>query len=158
VRAAAIATALILAPPRGAPEGPASRVDDDESVRESLPDMPSEFGIAAKTFSPADQFLASEWLGQTKCLILDIAMPGMPRARTPARAKFARTKIPIVFISAHEDGATGTSSRHQCWASNGLRGTLSYTPYGTSIRMTTASQAERPDIKLSDLCDRAAWS
>jgi len=38
----------------------------------------SEFGIAAKAFSSADQFLTSEWLGQTKCLILDIAMSGMP--------------------------------------------------------------------------------
>ena len=54
-----------------------SVVDDDESVRESLPDLLREFGFAAQAFSSAEAFLASEYVGQTKCLILDVAMPGM---------------------------------------------------------------------------------
>src|SRR5437588_362025 len=54
-----------------------SVVDDDESVRESLPDLLREFGFAARAFSSPEEFLASDCVGQTRCLILDIAMPGM---------------------------------------------------------------------------------
>ena len=54
-----------------------SVVDDDESIRESLPDLLKLFGFAAQTFSSAEEFLASEQISQTRCLILDIAMPGM---------------------------------------------------------------------------------
>ena len=54
-----------------------SVVDDDESVRESLPHLLRKFGFAAEAFSSAEEFLASEFVGQTRCLILDIAMPGM---------------------------------------------------------------------------------
>ena len=54
-----------------------SVVDDDESVRESLPDLLRQFGFAAQAFSSAEAFLASDVLNQTRCLILDIAMPGM---------------------------------------------------------------------------------
>ena len=63
---------------RGGNERPLlSVVDDDESVRESLPDLLREFGFAARAFSSAEEFLTSDCLGQTSCLILDIAMPGM---------------------------------------------------------------------------------
>ena len=54
-----------------------SVVDDDESVRESLPDLLRELGFAAKVFSSAEEFLASDYVDQTRCLILDVAMPGM---------------------------------------------------------------------------------
>ena len=54
-----------------------SVVDDDESVRESLPDLLREFGFAVQAFSSAEQFLASGYISQTRCLILDISMPGM---------------------------------------------------------------------------------
>jgi len=52
-------------------------VDDDESVRESLPDLLKEFGFAVQAFSSAEEFLASGYVSQTRCLILDIAMPGI---------------------------------------------------------------------------------
>ena len=54
-----------------------SVVDDDESVRESLPDLLREFGFAVEAFSSAEAFLASDYVGETRCLLLDIAMPGM---------------------------------------------------------------------------------
>ena len=54
-----------------------SVVDDDESVRESLPDLLKEFGFAVQAFSSAEEFLASNFVCETKCLILDVAMPGM---------------------------------------------------------------------------------
>jgi FixJ family two-component response regulator len=49
-----------------------SVVDDDESVRESLPDLLRQFGFAAEAFSSAEDFLASDCLSRTRCLILDI--------------------------------------------------------------------------------------
>ena len=54
-----------------------SVVDDDESVRESLPDLLREFGFEAQTFSSAEEFLASEIVAETNCLVPDVAMPGI---------------------------------------------------------------------------------
>jgi FixJ family two-component response regulator len=82
-----------------------SVVDDDESVRESLPDLLREFGFAVEAFSSAGDFLASDWVGQTKCLILDVAMPGMTGPDLQSELSRRRHEIPIVFITAHEDDA-----------------------------------------------------
>ena len=78
-------------------------VDDDESVRESLPDLLREFGFAARTFSSAEDFLASDCLDQTRCLILDIAMPGMSGPGLQSELKLRRREIPIIFITASTD-------------------------------------------------------
>jgi FixJ family two-component response regulator len=80
-----------------------SVVDDDESVRESLPDLLREFGFAAQAFSSAEEFLASDCVGRTRCLILDIAMPGMSGLDLQQELSLRRQKIPIVFITAVED-------------------------------------------------------
>lgn len=82
-----------------------SVVDDDESVRESLPDLLRELGFAALAFSSAEEFLASESVGQTRCLLLDIVMPGMSGPDLQQELTLRRTHIPIVFISAHADEA-----------------------------------------------------
>jgi FixJ family two-component response regulator len=82
-----------------------SIVDDDESVRESLPDMLRQFGFAAAVFSSAEEFLASDVIGRTNCLILDVRMPGMsgPDLRHELRA--LGQEVPIVFITASGDKA-----------------------------------------------------
>jgi FixJ family two-component response regulator len=80
-----------------------SVVDDDESVRESLPDLLREFGFAVQAFSSAEEFLASNYLCQTRCLILDIAMPGMSGPDLQRELMLRRKEIPIVFITAHGD-------------------------------------------------------
>ncbi len=80
-------------------------VDDDESVRESLPDLLNEFGYSVRTFSSALEFLASDALEQTKCLILDVAMPGMNGIELQAELKRHDKWIPIVFITAIRDDA-----------------------------------------------------
>src|SRR5215207_11029713 len=49
-----------------------SVVDDDESVRESLPDLLRQLGFAAQAFSSAKAFLESEAISKTGCLILDV--------------------------------------------------------------------------------------
>jgi FixJ family two-component response regulator len=80
-----------------------SVVDDDESVRESLPDLLGEFGFAARTFSSAEEFLASDCLDQARCLILDIAMPGMSGPDLQRELKLRGQEIPIIFITASTD-------------------------------------------------------
>ena len=78
-------------------------VDDDESVRESLPDLLRQFGFAAQAFSSAEAFLASEALGETRCLILDVAMPGMSGPDLQQELMRRRQEVPIVFITANGD-------------------------------------------------------
>ena len=80
-----------------------SVVDDDESVRESLPDLLREFGFAVRAFSSAEDFLASDCVDQTKCLILDMAMPGMTGPDLQQELRIRRKEIPIVFITAQRD-------------------------------------------------------
>ena len=82
-----------------------SVVDDDESVRESLPDLLRQFGFAAEAFSSAEAFLASDVVGETSCLLLDIAMPGMSGPDLQQELTRRRQKIPIVFITAYGDGS-----------------------------------------------------
>jgi FixJ family two-component response regulator len=78
-------------------------VDDDESVRESLPDLLGEFGFRSKVFSSAEEFLASDTVSQMKCLVLDIAMPGMTGFDLQQELKVRGYNIPIVFITAQKD-------------------------------------------------------
>ena len=80
-----------------------SVVDDDESVRESLPDLLKEFGFTVRAFSSAEEFLASDSVCETGCLVLDIAMPGMTGPELQQELAFQRKEIPIVFITAHAD-------------------------------------------------------
>ena len=84
-----------------------SVVDDDQSVRESLPDLLREFGLSVAVFSSAEEFLASNSIGQTQCLILDIAMPGMSGPDLQRELILRRQKIPIVFITALRDETVG---------------------------------------------------
>ena len=83
-----------------------SVVDDDESVRESLPDLLREFGFSVQTFSSAEAFLESEYLRKTGCLILDIAMPGMSGPDLQNELKRRMIEIPIIFITGHGNEAT----------------------------------------------------
>jgi len=78
-------------------------IDDDESVRESLPDLLGEFGFRSKVFSSAGEFLASDTVSQMKCLVLDIAMPGMTGFDLQQELKVRGHNIPIVFITAQKD-------------------------------------------------------
>ena len=80
-----------------------SVVDDDESVRESLPDLLREFGFEAQTFSSAEEFLTSEAVADTNCLVLDVAMPGMSGPDLQRELRLREQSIPIVFITAQRD-------------------------------------------------------
>lgn len=79
-------------------------VDDDESVRESLPDLLGELGFTVRAFPSAEAYIASDSMGQTSCLILDAAMPGMSGPDLQRELTQRGHDIPIIFITAHEDG------------------------------------------------------
>jgi FixJ family two-component response regulator len=82
-----------------------SVIDDDESVRESLPDLLRELGFEASAFSSAEDYLKSDILSRAECLILDIAMPGMNGLELQRELKRRQIATPIIFITAHQDEA-----------------------------------------------------
>ena len=80
-----------------------SIVDDDESVRESLPDLVRQLGFAARAFASADAFLTSDVIDATRCLILDIKMPGMSGPELQRELSNRAQDIPTIFITASAD-------------------------------------------------------
>lgn len=80
-------------------------VDDDDSVRESLPDLLREFGLESKVFATPSEFLQSGIADKTTCLILDIAMPGMSGPELRQELLRQGHDIPTIFITAHADFA-----------------------------------------------------
>jgi FixJ family two-component response regulator len=80
-----------------------SVIDDDESVRDSLPELLRQFGFAAVAFASAEAFLGSQLVGRTRCLVLDVAMPGMSGLDLQQELTRRHWEIPIVFITATGD-------------------------------------------------------
>jgi FixJ family two-component response regulator len=80
-----------------------SVIDDDESVRESLPHLLKGFGFAVRAFSSAEEFLASDQISQSKCLVVDVNMPGMSGPDLLEELKRLGRKAPVIFITAHRD-------------------------------------------------------
>ena len=78
-------------------------VDDSESVRESLPDLLEQVGFAVQAFASAEAFLASDAAGTTRCLVLDVGLPGMSGPDLQQELKRRGAAIPIVFITAQPD-------------------------------------------------------
>jgi FixJ family two-component response regulator len=87
-------------------------VDDDESVRESLPDLVVALGFAARAFSSAGAFLASGGIGETACLIVDVAMPDMSGPELRRELELRGHRMPTIFITASKD----ESLRHRLLA------------------------------------------
>jgi FixJ family two-component response regulator len=88
-------------------------IDDDESVRESLPDLLGELGFLARAFSSAKEFLSSGCVGETDCLILDIAMPNMSGPELQQELKRSGREIPTIFITGQEDDTIRTQVLNQ---------------------------------------------
>jgi len=78
-----------------------SIVDDDESMREAIQSLLRSVGFRAKTFASGEQFLQSEQIEHTACLILDVRMPGMSGLELQRRLMATQCRIPIVFVTAH---------------------------------------------------------
>jgi FixJ family two-component response regulator len=80
-----------------------SVIDDDQSVRESLPDLLRELGYSADVYASADEFLAAESMRQTQCLILDIFMHGMSGPELMKELAIRKFKVAVIFVTAHFD-------------------------------------------------------
>jgi len=80
-----------------------SVVDDDESVRESLPDLLRELGYAVQVYTSAEEFLASKAARDTQCLILDIFMQGISGLELIKALARAGLAVPTIFVTAHVD-------------------------------------------------------
>jgi FixJ family two-component response regulator len=78
-------------------------VDDDTSIREALKGLMRSVKFDVDAFGSAEEFLASERLPNTDCLILDVYLPGMNGFELQERLSRA---IPIIFITAHADETT----------------------------------------------------
>ena len=80
-----------------------SVIDDDEMLRESVPDLLREFGFAARAFSSGQEFLSSSYVDETSCLILDVAMPEMSGLDVQEELKRRGQAIPIIFITGQKN-------------------------------------------------------
>jgi FixJ family two-component response regulator len=114
-----------------------SVVDDDEMLRESLPDLLRECGFTARAFSSGREFLSSEYVDETRCLILDIAMAGMSGLELQQELKRRRKTIPIIFITAHRDEGI----RQQALGQGAVR--ILYKPFSDTALLDAVSSALR---------------
>ena len=80
-----------------------SIIDDDDALRRSLENLVRSVGLRAQGFSSAEAFLSSNHRPETRCLVLDVRMPGMSGPELQRQMAVANSHIPIIFITAHED-------------------------------------------------------
>jgi FixJ family two-component response regulator len=78
-------------------------VDDDRSVQSALKDLMESAGLSARCFGSAEEFLDSDERNQTACLVTDIRMPGMSGLELQTKLKAEESRIPMIFITAHDD-------------------------------------------------------
>lgn len=130
---------------RGGTRALLSVVDDDESVRESLPDLLGELGYAARAFSSAQEFLSSGCLDETSCLILDVAMPGMTGPELQQDLKRRGKEIPIIFITGQKDETIRAQVLKQ-----GAAGFL-LKPFGDDSLLSAINKALHASYSANDL-------
>ncbi len=82
-----------------------SIVDDDASIREALKSLMRSVRFNADAYASAEEFLASDRVDDTACLILDVSLPGMSGFELQSYLNAERPGLPIIFISAHADEA-----------------------------------------------------
>jgi FixJ family two-component response regulator len=112
-------------------------VDDDVSVREALPDRLKLFGFAPRAFSSAAEFLSSDCVDQTQCLILDVSMPGMTGVDLQRELKLRGQGIPIIFITGQKDEGI----RHQALEQGAVR--FLHKPFGETVLLEAVNAALR---------------
>ena len=78
-------------------------VDDDRSVQSALKDLMESAGLSAQCFGSAEAFLESDQSNQIACIVADIRMPGMSGLELQAKLKAEGSRIPMIFITAHDD-------------------------------------------------------
>ena len=96
-----------------APKPLIALVDDDESVRESLPPLLRSFGFEVEAFDSARQLLEVSSIGRFGCLILDIGLPDMSGPELHRQLVRGGARIPVVYISARCDDEIGSALGEQ---------------------------------------------
>ena len=86
-------------------------VEDDPSFLRALRRLLSAAGFSVATFASAEEFLASESVGSTACLVLDVHLGGMNGFDLQQRLATAGVPIPTIFITARDDPMTGERAR-----------------------------------------------
>jgi FixJ family two-component response regulator len=89
-----------------------SIVDDDESIREAINDLIRSVGLKTAAFDSAEDFAGSSQRKDTACLILDLRMPGMEGLTLQRHLTAAGSRIPIIFITAHDGDDTRLTALH----------------------------------------------
>jgi len=87
-----------------------SLIDDDDALRSSLENLIRSVGLRAQGFSSAEAFLSSNQVHETRCLVLDVRMPGMSGPELQRQMAVANSHIPIIFITAHANDAQRTQA------------------------------------------------
>jgi len=87
-----------------------SIIDDDDALRRSLENLIRSVGLRAQGFSSAEAFLSANQVHETRCLVLDVRMPGMSGPELQRQMAVANSHIPIIFITAHADDAQRTQA------------------------------------------------
>ena len=78
-------------------------IDDDISVRESVPNLLQQVGFAVHAFASAEAFLTADVADATNCLVLDVGLPGMSGPDLQQDLARRGKRVPIVFITAKGD-------------------------------------------------------
>jgi FixJ family two-component response regulator len=78
-------------------------VDDEEAVREATESLLRSAGFGAETYASAEDFLRSRRHAVVGCLVVDIALPGMTGLELQRYLTASGSRVPIVFITAHDD-------------------------------------------------------
>jgi FixJ family two-component response regulator len=83
-----------------------SIVDDDEAVREATKGLVRSLGYDAATFATAEDFLRSNRVHETSCLITDVQMPCLSGVELQSHLLAQGDRTPVIFITAFPEERT----------------------------------------------------
>ena len=87
-------------------------VDDDQWIRRSLQRLLKSAGYRAEAFVSAEHYLAAGNHEETRCIILDIGLPGMNGFELERRLTAEDSRLPVVFVSAHDEPEVRDEAAH----------------------------------------------
>ena len=124
-----------------------SVVDDDESIRDSTRTLLRSAGYAVATFESGELFLESGTLPETRCLVLDIRMPGMSGLELQRRVNLSDSSVPVIFVTAHDDKANRKLAI-DAGASEMFQKPFSANAFLTAVDTAVKSSADRPSGRI----------
>jgi FixJ family two-component response regulator len=83
-----------------------SIIDDDEQVRDAVKGLVRSLGYTAATFASAEDYLRSDCVCTSSCVVTDLRMRGMSGADLQSRLNADGNRTPVIFMTAFADDAT----------------------------------------------------